>query len=51
MILRLIAFFIASLLLAAHFLRDGSLGLVVVSLLVPLFLLIRKWWILIALQL
>lgn len=51
MILRVIPFVIACLLLGAHFLRDGNLGLVLVSILAPLFLLIRKRWILIVLQL
>jgi hypothetical protein len=49
--LRLIPFVIASFLLGAHFLRDGNIGLVFLSILVPLYLLIRKRWILIALQL
>jgi hypothetical protein len=50
MTLRLLPFVIASLLLGAHFLRDGSLGLLLVSILAPLLLRIRKRWILIALQ-
>jgi hypothetical protein len=49
-ILRIIPFVIASFLLAAHFLRNGSLLFALVSILVPLLLLIRKWWILTALQ-
>ncbi|AFM26605.1 hypothetical protein [Desulfomonile tiedjei] len=51
MVLRLIPFVIASVLLSAHFLREGNIGLMLVSILVPLFLLIRRRWILIALQL
>jgi hypothetical protein len=51
MILRLIPFVIASLLLGAHFLRQGSLALVLVAILAPLFLLIRKRLVLTALQL
>jgi hypothetical protein len=51
MILRVVPLVISSLLLAAHFLRGGSLGLVVLTLLVPLFLLIRKRWSLILVQL
>ncbi len=51
MVLRTTLLIIAALLLAAHFLREGSLGLVALCLLAPLLLLIRKRWILIALQL
>jgi hypothetical protein len=51
MILRLIPLVIASLLLAAHFLRGGNIGLMLVSVLVPLLLLIRKRWSLILVQL
>ena len=48
---RIIPLLIASLLLAAHFLRDGNIiGLVVVTLLMPLLLLIKKRWSLIVLQ-
>ena len=42
MLARVIPLVIAALLMAAHFLRDGSWGLMVVSLLVPLLLLRRK---------
>jgi hypothetical protein len=51
MILRIVPLLIASLLLSAHFLRGGSIGLVVVTLLVPLLLLIRKRWSLVVVQL
>ncbi len=51
MILRIIPLIIASLLLAAHFLRDGNLGLVAVCLLLPLLLVVKKRWSLIILQL
>lgn len=51
MILRIVPLLITSLLLAAHFLRGGSLGLVIVLLLAPLLLLIRKRWSLILVQL
>jgi len=51
MILRIVPLVIASLLLAAHFLRGGSLGLMVVTVLAPLLLLIRKRWSLIVVQL
>lgn len=51
MIPRLIPFVIACLLLGAHFLRDGNLYFVMVSVLAPLFLLIRKRWMLFVLQL
>lgn len=44
MILRLVPAVIAFLLLAAHFLRGGSLGLALACLLVPLLLLIRRRW-------
>jgi len=50
MILRLIPLLIASLLLAAHFLRGGGFGLMLVSVLAPLLLLIRKRWSLILVQ-
>jgi hypothetical protein len=50
-ILRLIPLVIASLLMAAHFLRGGNIGLVLASILVPLLLLIRKRWSLILVQL
>jgi hypothetical protein len=50
-ILRLIPLIIASLLLAAHFLRGGNIGLMVVSVLVPLLLLIGKRWSLMVVQL
>ena len=51
MILRMIPLVIASLLMAAHFLRGGNIGLVLLSILVPLLLLIRKRWSLILVQL
>jgi len=50
-ILRLIPLVIASLLVAAHFLRGGNIGLMLVSVLVLLLLLIRKRWSLILVQL
>lgn len=51
MILRIIPLLIASLLLAAHFLRSANIGLVVVAVLMPFLLLIKKRWSLIVLQL
>lgn len=42
---------ISFLLLGAHFLRDGNVALVVVSLMVPLILLIRRCWVTRAVQL
>jgi len=51
MILRIVPLLISFLLLAAHFLRGGSLGLMVVTVLAPLLLLIRKRWSLILVQL
>lgn len=51
MISRLIPMALASILMAAHFLRGGSLELALVSILVPFLLLIRKSWSLIAVQL
>jgi hypothetical protein len=44
MIVRLVPVVIAFLLLAAHFLRGGSLGLALACVLVPLLLLIRRRW-------
>jgi len=51
MVLRIVPLLIASFLLSAHFLRGGSIGLVVVTLLVPLLLLIKKRWSLLVVQL
>jgi hypothetical protein len=51
MISRLIPLALASILMAAHFLRGGSLELALVSILVPFLLLIRKMWSLIVVQL
>jgi asparagine N-glycosylation enzyme membrane subunit Stt3 len=51
MVLRLVPLIVAALLLGAHFLRDGNLGLMVVSVLVPLLLLIKRRWSLIVVQL
>ncbi|MBM4325799.1 MAG: hypothetical protein FJ118_01435 [Deltaproteobacteria bacterium] len=51
MVLRIIPLLIASLLLAAHFLRHGDIGFMAVCLLVPLILLIKKRWSLILVQL
>ena len=50
MILRVVLYIAASLLLAAHFLREGSLMLVAVSVLVPLLFVVRRPWSLVALQ-
>jgi hypothetical protein len=50
MILRLLPFILAFLLLAAHFLRSAHIPLVVLCLLAPLLLLIKKRSILILLQ-
>jgi hypothetical protein len=50
MILHIALFAVASLLLAAHFLRQGSLALVAVSLLVPLLFIVRRPWSLMVLQ-
>jgi hypothetical protein len=47
---RLVPFMLASLLMAAHFLRYGRIVLVVVCVLLPLLLLIKKRWILRLLQ-
>lgn len=43
-ILRLLPVFISSLLIAAHFLRDGSIGWVVCSLGLPVVLFFRQRW-------
>jgi len=51
MILRIVPLLFAALLLAAHFLRNGSLVLTAVTVLVPLLLLIRQRWSLIIVQL
>jgi hypothetical protein len=50
-ILRLIPLVIASLLLAAHFIRDGNIGLVLAAVLVPALLFIKKRWSLMLVQL
>ena len=42
---------LASLLLAAHFLRGGNLVLTLMCVLIPLLLLIKKWWSWLAVQL
>jgi len=47
---RLIPLVLAFLLLGAHFLRDGNLVLVIVSLLIPWLLLIKKPWALLGVQ-
>jgi len=44
MVFRLIPLVIAYLLLAAHFLRGGNLGLTMLCLLIPFLLLIKKRW-------
>ncbi len=49
-IMLLIPTLLSFLLLGAHFLRDGSVALVVVSLLIPLTLLIRHRWVVRAMQ-
>jgi hypothetical protein len=51
MLLRIIPFVITCLLLSAHFLRSGNLGFALISILMPLFLLIRRSWVLVAMQL
>ncbi len=51
MALRTTFLVVAALLLAAHFLREGSLGLVALCFLTPLLLMIRRRWSLIVLQL
>jgi hypothetical protein len=48
--LRIIPLLMASLILGAHFLRDGFIVLVVVCVLLPLLLLIRRRWVLYLLQ-
>jgi hypothetical protein len=50
MILRTILVVLSSLLIGAHFLRHGNLVLVPICLAVPFLLLLRKRWVLIALQ-
>lgn len=50
MIFRVIMFSLAALLLGAHFLRAGSLALVVLSLLMPLCFLVRRPWVPLLLQ-
>lgn len=49
-LLRLIPVIVASLVLGAHFLRDGMIVLVVLCLLFPFLLLIRRRWVLQVLQ-
>jgi hypothetical protein len=44
-VILLIPTVLSFLLLGAHFLRDGSMDLVVVSLLIPLILLVRRRWV------
>lgn len=51
MVLRLVPLLVAALLLGAHFLRVGNLGLMAVSVLVPFLLLIKRRWSLIVVQL
>jgi hypothetical protein len=51
MVLRLIPLALASILIAAHFLRGGHPEFALVSLLVPCLLLIRKMWSLVVVQL
>src|SRR3990172_11888096 len=51
MILRVGLFVLAAVMLAAHFLREGSLVPAMASLLVPLLFLVRKGWSLLVLQL
>ena len=48
--LRISLFAIAALLLGAHFLREGNLGMVMLSLVAPLLFLYRRRWSLILLQ-
>jgi hypothetical protein len=50
MITRIVIFALAALLLAAHFLRQGSMVFAVVCLLTPLFFLVRERWSLFVLQ-
>lgn len=50
MVPRIGLYIVASLLIAAHFLRQGNLLLVVVSVLVPLFFVYRRPWTLVVLQ-
>ncbi len=49
-LLRLIPFILASLVLGAHFLRDGLVVLVAVCALLPFLLLVRRRWVLPLLQ-
>lgn len=44
MIIRIIPFIIASVLLAAHFFRNGNILLAIICLLLPLLLLVKKQW-------
>ncbi len=48
---KIIPYILTCILVAAHFLRDGNLLMVVVSILFPLILLIKKRWVLIPAQL
>jgi len=50
MIIRIIPLILASLMISAHFYRHYSYPLMVVSLLVPFLLLIKKRWVLTAIQ-
>lgn len=50
MLLRLIPITLASLVLGAHFLRDGTVALVLLCVLLPFLLLIRRRWVLHLLQ-
>lgn len=50
MTLRLTLLVLSFLILGAHFLREGSMLLVLLSLLAPLLLFIRRRWVLIAVQ-
>ena len=51
MLIRVIPLILASLLLAAHFLRDGNLMITLICGLLPLLLLIKKRWSWLAVQL
>ncbi len=50
MIIRIIPLIVSSILLGAHFLRDGNLILAAACVLIPLLLLIKKPWSLLATQ-
>jgi hypothetical protein len=51
MILRIIPLILATLIISAHFFRHYSYPLMIISLLVPFLLLIKKRWVLIVIQL